>query len=358
MSTTTERGVQSVTEVWDGGRNSGIDEFGNRHYTRHWNVKVDDVKVDALEATASGALPALFSHYVAPNGGTDFGATLRSYECQQLESGVLWRVTGSYSSAKTQQPLEYNPGDFGTIGGGGLTTGDAQETDPLLRAPTIRFGTLRYQKFIPRDLDNKPFTASNGQRLDPPPLFDRSYIVLSISRNESFNSIGGVPQFDPDTIINFKDKVNSTQWLLQHALIQDGVAWPVDPGVALCSDISAESQVEQNKLFWRVNYVFHINPYKKHSDPNDAGSPMIFEGWQPEVLDVGTYQWALVGGPAIFKRQNIKDQSGAFVTTPVALNGQGQELLPTNNVFPPVFAYKYRNFRTYESANFNILALP
>lgn len=315
----------------------------------------DSPLTDALEATSTGQLPALMSTYFAANSAQDLGATLRSYECVQ-ESDFVWLVTATYSSEPTQTPMSYNPAIYGNMGGGGgLTTGNAIETDPLLRAPTIHVSTLQHQKATPRDLDNKPFTASNGQRFDPPVMSERAYMLLVIERNESVNVVGGVQQFTFTKVLNFQNKVNSVQWSLTHLLINGGATFNIAAGLAKCESITAQSQVEQSKIFWRVRYEFHINPNKK----KDSNNNLVDEGWQPEILDAGTYEYFLAPlGGGLVKRPIVGKMAPIPVTSPVPLDGTGKELAPTGTSFPPTFAYKYQSFRTYDSADFNQLALP
>lgn len=342
MGTLSAPGVVSIQEIFDG-TGGGIDEYGNRTYVRKWQVIVDDLKVGPLEATSIG-LPALHSFYEYPNTGgapieKDFGATLRSYDVERHDEGFRIIVTARYSSAPTQTRFDYNPADYGSQGGP-LETGNPLEQTPIGRASQVQWGTVRVQKSLRHDLDTKAFTASNGQKLDPPVLVDRTYLTLSISRNEA--------SYNPQNAMNFIDTVNSTLWNLP--IITGNFA--VQPGLAKCESITAVSMVEQRFFFWRVSYVFHLNPNK-----NDSNQ---FEGWQPQTVDNGTYE--LRNSPLTgWVRQPITDPFTSLpVTTAVPLDGKGLKLNPTgvNGQGVPQFTYSYLTFRCYRAVDFNLLGLP
>ncbi len=360
MSTTRDGGVVSVREIFNN-RRASLDEYGNRTYTRCWRVTCNHPDVGPLEATSSGALPAIhtrYEGYTAEGALNEFddGASLRRYEVEQQDEAYVYLVFGHYSSEKTQRALEYNPASFsgGGFGGGGFDTGDPAELNPLLRGKSIRIGTLRFQKYPPRDLDGKPFVASNGQRFDPPLAYDRSYITIAIARNESITTFPGIPKFSGATIKNAKDKVNSVSWVITTPLLSDPLQF--DAGTVKCESIEAETHVEQGFHFWRVQYLFHFNPYLKKAVP---GGQMVNEGWQPEVMDVGTYEKIFLGITNGWTTKPIVDKtSGMPVTNPVPLDATGKQLVPTNTTNPPTFDYKYVNFRTYETFDFNLLALP
>jgi hypothetical protein len=326
-------GIESVNEIWEPRTWEIEGDTGVRNYERSWRVRMTAATDDPIAATISGELPIFFTTYKAANGYQDIGATLRRYRVQQQSADPLeYRVTAFYTNARTQQRLSDNPFQYHSSGG---NTGAAKETNPLLRAPEVQWGTLRYQRVMYRDRDGEGITASNGQRFEQPIMADRSYLVLNIARNEL--------NYNVESTLNFIDKVNSASWALG-GIINTTIA----SKLAKCEAITAQPQVEQNKFFWKVNYTFHINPAKFNSE--------LYEGWDAFVLDAGTYKKPAnpaVGPPE--KPTLFPEKWGGTVTGPVPLDGAGDRLDPDDD---GNFAYVYKQFRLYESIDFNLLNLP
>jgi len=308
--------IAQVKEVWSG-RVGSINEQGTRRYRRVFMVRLTNITADALEATATSLIPGLFTTYQAPNGAKDLGATCRSITPEQLEEDPFWwKVVCEYSNERTQQRMADNPHDFNQQGQ--QQTGDAKETNPLLRAPQVVWDQGSYVMAMEKDAAGNAVVSTNSEPFDPPLEEEIIYSILRVSRNEAMSPAGIV-----DTFVN---KTNDA------AVTLCGKACGAE--TALCRRLGGESQVEQGAFFWKVNYEIWINAL----------------GWDYTKLAVGTY--TLDGNK---KKIRIKDpKTEAFITSPVPLTAAGLELDLNQNPIP----YAYVTFKRYATADFTDLQLP
>lgn len=318
--------VVSCDEIWEE-RTWDIDiDSGVREYTRTWRVRVTDHKDDPIAATITSVLPPPGSPYTAANDAKDLGAALRKYKIRQwLDDPNEYRATAFYSNTRSPNASPDNPFDFHT--GGGTQTGDAKELDPLLRPPVINWGSLRFQRALPKDRTGKAFVNSAGQRFFNQPLADRTHKVLSITRNEASYNV-----LDKSS---YEDKVNNVNWTLGGVLNTT-----FGPGKAKCEHITAAGRSELKKFFWEINYLFHI------ITDDDAWDKI-------EVLDEGMYQRDELGDGKL--KLIVDPLTKSPVTSPVPLNLKGL-VLPDADW--KAGNYKYRDFRLYSYKDFNLLALP
>jgi hypothetical protein len=195
------------------------------------NSSLDDASVIVVHPL----IPQLYSVYVVPNG-FDFGAVCRKVTpVQDPQSPYVWTVTAEYST-KAGDQSRYDP-------------------NPLLRPPTIRWSSQKFQKDATQDIQGNPIVTSAGEAYDPPRPIDDSRMILTVVRNES--------SYDPGLAQLYTNATNFD------------VFFGALAGQCKCDSIQGELKFETGIYYWEVTYVFHFR----------TGT----DSWVLALLDEGSY---------------------------------------------------------------------
>lgn len=294
-------GVNSVYEIPDS-RNAGLDERGQRRYTRVFRVETDTMLSGPGEAISY--IPVRrFDPYEESGGYADRGALADTVDAVMEAPGETldWIVTVNYSSRfwDEVQRAEQSGGvgstgevppnpTSGSSGGGGEPSDSASPINPLLRPPVKRWGTMKESRVMEFDQDpdvegGVAMTNTVGDRFDPPYMRPETILTLSIEKNQL--------EYDAATIIEFYDCTNLTEMF--------GFA----SGWVKFESSTAVSQYENGFTYWSVTYEFAIRR----------------NGWDQEILNVGYFE--LVDGVKVPITIN-----GVPVQTPQPLKLDGSRL--------------------------------
>ena len=329
MPTVRERIEGREVENETGGRgNEGV----QRRYTRVFDVELDvwsgSNAQDIIDAQLAEGIPRLGDPFTTGRH-TDLGSRCHSVVPSSTAEPRFFVVTAQYSSS---------PGDFGEpekeVGNAANEPGQndnaakdpnnpqAQENDdPLSRPAEISWSQGSYSEVVTKatlvggagDTENHPITNSAGEPFDPPLEVEKSFLILTITRNQA--------NFNQSAANSYTNAYNSDTFF--------GFA----AGTVKCKGISAVSVFEKNRHFWKATYVFEIR-----------------DAWDYEILDAG--YWEVVGG----NRVEIKFPNGRPLSAPWPLDGAGAKLTPAAVQAGSVF---YRKFRVAGSRKaFSVLNLP
>jgi hypothetical protein len=282
------------------GREGGVNEKGERTYTRVFRVQTDSAYDGPLFVRLASGVPRIGDVY-ATSTELDTGATVRTVDPQQDDDNPrLWIITVAYDSAVDQEQRDENP---------------------LARPAEIAWDFQQYTRAVWKDADGKAILNSAGDYFDPPIEVDDSRPVLTITRNEA--------AFNPALAIDYQDAVN-TDPFFGFAARQVKVA-----------KISSQRAFENNVSYWRTSYEFHMRR----------------DGWKVAVLDQGRRQKGQ-GGDAQGqtdpnKVYQILDGSGQPISDPVPLDGAGRRLAS-----PGPTTAKFREFEIYKERPFAAFNLP
>lgn len=322
-------GVNSVYEIPDN-RNAGLDERGQRRYTKVFRVEADSMLSGPGEAISY--IPVRrFDPYEESGGYVDRGALADTVDASMEAPGesLDWLVTVTYSSRfwdeveRAEQSggvgevgeTPPNP-TSGSSGGGGEPSDSASPVNPLLRPPVKRWGAVKDSRVM--EFDRDPDVAGGvamvntvGDRFDPPYMRPETHLTLSIDKNQL--------EFDAPTISEFYDCTNLTDM------------FGFGPGTVKFEHATAVSQYENGFSYWSATYEFTIRP----------------EGWDLEILNVGYFE--LVDDVKVPITIN-----GVPVQTPQPLNSDGTRLTKTqidNGEFV------YLNRKPFPKADLSILGV-
>jgi len=259
-------GLVWVREQWNKRMGSG-NERSVREYVRSWLVLRDSPLDDSFQVLASSGLPVLFTPYIGSDGVADtLGALLKKLEAHQpdRDQPFLWEVTANYGNVL--DPVLGDP-------------------NPLDRPTEISLDYDRFQVPLTIDLFGAPVLNSVNEAFDPPVEKDDSRPTLTMTRNELAA---------PDAIAAaYKDVCNSDAWFGQPSYM-----WK-------CGGIKYQRAYENDVLYWKVTYIFHLNP----------------KSWDSRVLDRGTH-W--IGDDGVTPTR-FRAADGSLLETSL-LNGEGKPL--------------------------------
>jgi len=278
--------IESVLENWKGrSLNAGTD---NIDVVRIFDVIFDGTgdpgrrlqdAYSAVDPSTGVSVPAKYSRH--PNNSVLF---VQNKRVEPANGPMHYRVYVTY----------------GTRAVAGYETGMDPMTEPLAQPWQIRWGTAREVVPIDRDIYGGLITNSALETFDPPPTDPVHDLTLNIVRNQgAYNAVA---------MHQYIDAVNND------------IFWGFAPGIVLCLDISADSQIAADMMYWRVQFSFQ----------------MRFEGWQLKLADMGMREYTNIDddGKPVF--QVITDSNGTPVSQPVALDGSGGKLTVGAD---PVFRY-------------------
>lgn len=256
--------ITSVELLFEG-RGGNADWMQRRTYTRIYEVLTDDATDDAVTAgTAPGSLPVMGqSHPEDPAA-----VVVSRAPSQDSDRPTRWLVAIGYD---TQPPGSASPESAQGGGsaqpveaGGGETAPGEQPENPLSRPAKWRVTferiteTARDAYKVDENGDNiggtKPIANSAGDPFDPGIQVDRSYPVITITKN--------LPNLELAKMEELENAVNKTNW--------KGRA----PRTVRCVGVEAESNWENGYTFWAYTFSLAIKS----------------DNWDERVLDAG-YRW-------------------------------------------------------------------
>ena len=321
MPTVRERIEGREVENEAGGRgNEGV----QRRYTRVFDVELDvwsgSNAQDIIDAQLAEGIPRLGDPFTTGRH-TDLGARCHSVVPSSTAEPRFFVVTAQYSSS---------PGDFGEpekeVGNAANEPGQNDNAakdpnnpqsqdndDPLSRPAEISWSQGSYSEVITKatrvsaeggEAKEMPVTNSAGEPFDPPLEVEKSFLILTITRNQA--------NFNPNTASSYTNATNSDKF------------FGFEAGKVKCKGISGVSVFEKNRHFWKATYVFEIR-----------------ESWDYELLDAG--YWEIVAG----KRKAIAFQNGRPIPGPWPLDGAGLAL--TEAQVAADQGYVYRKYRIADS---------
>ena len=331
MPTVRERIEGREVENEAGGRgNEGV----QRRYTRVFDVELDvwsgSNAQDIIDAQLAEGVPRLGDPFTTGRH-TDLGARCHSVVPSSTAEPRFFVVTAQYSSS---------PSDFGEpekeVGNAANEPGqnDNQKSDPnnpqsqdnddpLSRPAEISWSQGSYSEVITKatrvsdagaETADQPVANSAGEPFDPPLEVEKSFLILTITRNQA--------NFNQNAANSYTNATNSDTF------------FGFEAGKVKCKGISGISVFEKNRHFWRATYVFEIR-----------------ESWDYELLDAG--YWEIVGG----NRLPIPFNNGRPLPAPWPLDGAGAKL--TAAQVQAGDSFKYRKFRVAGSRKaFSVLNLP
>lgn len=290
-----------------GKMDSGELYLGSRSYTRELLVLADNLAQGPPTILQTAEIPRIFDPYlfdvpdVVGVSEEDDYALCRSLDCHRLQNNSLeWVVVAEYRTYSRAELL-------------------GEWEHPLLTPPEIEVTNEKFQEAVEFAIDPatgeiSPCRNSAGQVFDPPPMRDRSRLVLSITRNEE------IAAQHPSIDVAYVDRLNADTF------------WGCAPGTWKCMGVSTQRQVRQMQdatiyPYLRCTYRFEARPY-----------------WTAKLLDAGRYYKDANGNKLPFQLRSGEPELGL-------LDGRGGRLA---DAAAPVFL----EFVIYDSVPFAGLQLP
>ncbi|HEY2414154.1 MAG TPA: hypothetical protein VGI40_18055 [Pirellulaceae bacterium] len=285
-------GILSVQERK--GARSNINDQGVTEYTRTFQVITDSPLVGAATVRTATGIPRRFDIYATATEFDTLSVATKVTVEQDSDNPRLWIVTVDYGVPSINE--------------------DQQDPNPLLRPAVLSWNFQKATRAVYKDVNDKAIQNSAGEYFIPCPEIDDSRPVLTVSRNEA--------SFNPAIAIQYQDAINSDGFLGFTA------------GQVKVAGIQAQSQTENSKFFWAVQYEFEFRR----------------DGWQLILEDLGrNRKWTDGDPPAEEGKLQAIIVSGVPASDAIPLNGSGQPLLnpsPTNRVPRPFDVYKSLPFST------------
>lgn len=168
---------------------------------------------------------------------------------------------------------------------------DFNNENPLLNKAIVRWSGVQFEEIVDIDVNGAPITASNLLAYDPAVTRDQSRPQLTIEVNTS--------EFDPFVAFSYVDTINLDTFANS------------DPGTVKVASVDGEQLFSPViGSYWKTTWVFQFDR----------------RGWQKSLLDAG-YMELDPTSPTGYRLILI---DGSVPSTPVPLNGQGQQLLPAD----------------------------
>lgn len=248
----------AVHEIFEGvGADLSYEKFA---YTRAWIVTGHTNPYSASQA------PGVDIGQSHPN---DSYALATRCDVEALGNSQ-WRVTITYETGREDF-------DFTAV--------------PWVQPAVGTSNTTIEEVFLPCDLNNKAFIASNGKLLDPAPA-----VYLPIHTRTVTKNYTGIQSLSWAT---FAGCVNSATW--------NGFA----ARRVLCAGISSQQRDYKGIVYEEITFEYRIKP--------NVGVPALMS-WQPYLLDQGDCEWD--GTKWVY----IGDDESDANTTTRLLNGAGRFL--------------------------------
>ena len=320
-----------VAPIWSGRTGRPFSASGEREYVQKFRVVVDDVRVAGVAVGAAPGIPRPFSPYIQVDG-VEYDLLALCVEIiaeqEKDDDWQTWVVTCRYSTVM--------PRGGAPVFAGYPTGSGGSHNNPELTPPELEWDFETAQQAVHRDLDGKPFLNSALSPFTPAPSIEVAFPVLVMTRNE----IG----FNAAKAVQYAYAVNSDKFL------------GADPETVLCYPPRARYQFRGALSYWRVTYrlKFNTHSYEENKSENDpaAGKTTVKDTWQPKYLDAGTMRIDTNPASKFFGRPVQIMRGVAPATTPVLLDGKGNEA-PRND--DGTITEHYIKFRTRRKLSFATL---
>lgn len=282
--------VVSVDELWAGRTGSdGITR--QRDYTRVFQVRTSSPADDATVAGGPQARLLGLPGNGYPYPVDAFSRVVKIRPDQQAEDPTLWLVSVDYSTnlpwpqARETQGFDPASGESKESPTGLDPT--ARPENPLDRDPVYEVDYEEATEIVTHTAAGFPVLNSADLPYDPPLEDERSYAVVTVTKNLA------VVKFD--WLDQFVDSVNSVKWM--------------NRPVRTCriKNIGYRPKSENGVNFWEVRFRIKIRPQK----------------WDKLVAEAGYYE-VVSDGSGGWNRPQIpvpSDAAGREVAGPYPLNG-------------------------------------
>lgn len=321
--------VTALELIWEGETTTFAQEFRQvstgvfvqerRHVVRfqyvldNFNVSTATILAQAITA----GLPVIGSLH--PD---DTAAWLATYNVtRNSESANHGNIDCNYTTSPNplDEPAGVSYGDSSTerVFEGAEAFVNADGSEELPGDPTGSWPDLA-------PTDPYPITNSAFNQFIPPPADQESYMVLTITKNLS------VAQWAPFTFLqNYVRRINSAVFTVK------GIAFPIK-SVFLARPPRADEQYDKNTgvRYYRTSWEFWCRE----------------RGWDLVLGDFGYRELNVASSPEFGDRPIYGQLSGAPVTEPVKLDGQGQKADQTQPTF-------FLRFRVRKLADFTTLPI-
>lgn len=284
------------------------DEAGRWTYSLLYRVITDDINDGPGTARRASGVPQRGDTYLFGNEGDTWafcvGGSARLEK--EEESRRTWAVTVNYKYPQGREDEKRDPTD--------------SPADPLDEPPIIYTSSQKGKKSVLYDKRDRLIASSAGEPYDPVQEADDTKYMLHISRNQA--------TVDLPLYSIFRDAINSEQFFG----CARGTVKVETPGAI------RKLYKPDGTPYYNVTWEFAIDD----------------EGWDRELFDYGMYK--VVGGVMVDgklqggKLQVLKDLSGADLTSPRLLDGEGGVLAigATPVKLPKYELYNYRPFSMLE----------
>lgn len=273
---------------------------GNEHRIRRsWLIKTDvrffsEIQLLSL-ATSTGA-----SGYVLPLPYLNTHPDSTQYMCKRLRARrdknapLHWIAEAEYNTAPIGQEEE-------------------DDLPPVDRRAKITWNTVKYQKAIEKDINNKGIVNSAGMPFNPPPLKDISRWTCTVTKNVDVV---------PTSVLTYADKLNSGTFTIGGISIAAKVA-------KIMSIQISDRQKEGDDEFYALSYTLEF-------DPDDK--------WKGKYLQQGLLQTS--GSDRI----PCVDKYGSPVRNAVPLDSSGVQIAD-----PTTTNAAYTDYDIYSTMDFSVL---
>jgi hypothetical protein len=169
----------TVTEVFRD--NSAGGDPREHTYTRHFFVESSGPASDVAVVAAPG-IPIFGSVYVhPPSGFVDMGAWAKRIEARRREEHPdFFDVEVEYSNVLDRAP---GGGANPSLGGGTGGSPLQQQDSPLLRPPSVRFGSKTYTVHVTEDVHGDPIVNTAGAPFEAGLEVERARLTMTLTRN-------------------------------------------------------------------------------------------------------------------------------------------------------------------------------
>lgn len=289
--------VVYVEELFPG-RQGGDDIDRKRDYTRVFEVRTDDPEDDAYTAGAGTGSDIPRNGEPHPSDPDAIMVRIRAHQSE--DDNTLWRVECEYSSDIPPEqgrealaydfsgdPIENPNSSTGGSGGGGSGSQIVRDPDPRNRPAQISTRWEQTTEVVRKDINGVLITNSANWPYDPPPTVERSYPVITVTKNVAMDS--------PVLSIGYQKQYMEG--------VNDDEPWGQEQGIFRVVGLETHSEVENGVAYGVATLSLKVK----------------WDGWLLSLVDAGFRD--LDG-----ERIGLDPVTGAYPTEPVPLDGAGFEL--------------------------------
>lgn len=334
--------VLSVEQLWeDRDGSDGIER--KRNYRQAWEVITDDPADDATVAGGPEAAALGLPRNADPHPGDEDAVVVSIDATNTSETPLRWLVVIQYSTelprdlGRESQTIDPATGDStatATAPGAGGSPAGQRDGNPVNWSAVYKVSHEQTTEPLTHDKNGDPIVNSAGDPFHPPLEIERSYAVVTVTKNYSSVKF--------DWLETYVDTVNLDVWNGRPARTCRMIA------------LEYESVTENNVSFWRATFRIKIKPGSWAVRDNDTG-----QGWDVRVLDQGfrTRTATDPGPPPVYRYTNITDpKTGEKPEKPVLLDGDGH-LHPTVTDDTIQSEPRYVTWEAYDTRSWTALGI-